>query len=162
MDAFLAIQIVALGLGLIQNVGQELNSMVANNIRSEYAEEIKTITKSLNADSTLLNDLQNAYNNQNTKLFTKLALASPIGAGYAHIKNLIKKKEKEHSEATRVVSDRISEKQNLLDKASRLSDRASYSVADNVRAHTQLGDIKDKVTTITNQEQNILGGLKDA
>lgn len=161
MGGFLALQIIALAIGVIQSVTQEVNSKAANDIRSKYADEIKTITRSINADSTLLNELQNAYNNDNTKLFTKLANASPVGAGYAHIKGLIDKTRKKHGKESRAVSDRISEKQSLLDNASRISDRASYSIADNIHAHEQYDNIRDKTTTIANQEQNIIGGLKD-
>lgn len=159
MTSMIVLSIISLGLGLIQTIGQEINTSTANQIKTKYSGLVQQLTNQLSNDQSLLNSLTVAYQNRNTQLFNKLAYASPFGDSYRQLKSKIKEQADVYSDKVTQINKRMGETQQTANELTQKGYEATGSVASNIAAHKEFDKNKQTVEQITSQ--NIQGGLQD-
>lgn len=117
------------------------------------------IKKMLDSNTELQIKLQNAYNNQNTKLLNSLAMTSPFGNAFAATEKAIKTAAAKYEDKQSKLTNEANKLQNLSnDVDNALMDPKYMGPAGIITAATSLHDINQKVSAARQAQE---GGLQD-
>lgn len=137
---------------------------------SKINELARKVQDAINADSTLLSQLQHAYSTKDAKLAQDLLYASPVSGSYQKLLGEMKQLQRDYTQHKDLLEGRIKENSSQLNELNKdsadvnaIGSLLNGSISGSEKAAEKLDDFESKVTEnsiITGGTENVQGWIQ--